>query len=154
MKGQHSRQNPEKARLCDESMVRRGCGESSKGNVPSCWLPSGLGFLLLARWGTTGEFRAGKWHDICFQGFIFYLSLTHAASKTHNQDSKSSDLWSSAFPTQIHGFSPDLDVLGILFFFCPLQSYLWSPDQILKWLLPVPQAFGSLGLLFALANEL
>lgn len=34
-------------------------------------------------------------------------------------------------------------------FSCPLKSYLWPPDQTLKLLLHIPQASGSLGLLFA-----
>lgn len=56
----------EKYGQCDLGIGRHESRGVLKSNVLSCWPQSGLGFLLSVLRGTTGGFRAWKWHDTCF----------------------------------------------------------------------------------------
>lgn len=122
-------------------------GEITQGNVSSCWLQSGLGLLLSAWWGITENWGQRSGMVYVFKSSFFYLSLTHGPTRartgTQMEFFWSPIQWFSHLSSQL--FSIPRMSLVFFLFSCPLHSYLWSPDQILKLLLPVPQAFGSLG---------
>lgn len=129
----------------------------SKDSIPSCWLQSGLRCWLSLPGGTTGGFRAGKWHDVCSWRLIFKKFLSNSCDQQDIKPGfkfKSSDSWSRALPTQVHGHFPDLDVLGTLFFLS-LQELL-----VLSWPNLNPAVTHSPGMwlfrtsLYLLANHL